>query len=446
MKETKSKKRENFNSNKGFILACIGSAVGMGNIWMFPTRISLYGGGSFLIPYLIFVILLANTGVIGEMAFGRATRSGPVDAAGKVMKEHYGNEKAGNALGMIPAIVSWGMAVGYTVVMSWIIKYMIGMFTGKDIASGNIKSYVSEFSGTARAFGNTLWVVVALAAAMLILIFGVSNGIEKTNKIMMPAFFAMFVGLAIYTAFQPGASAGYKYIFKIDMRDLTSPHTWIYAMGQAFFSLSIAGSGTLIYGSYLGENDNVPFSAKMVAIFDTLAAVTASFVIIPAMATSGAKLDQGGPGLMFIFLPHLFHGMPGGRIFAIIFFVAVFFAGLSSLINLYEAPVATVQEKLHMNRKVSCIVTCGLGLVTAVFIQGIVSQWMDVTSTYGCPLGAGLMAVMFFWICGRDYVEKEVSKGCSKKIGKWFYPLAKYVFTPLCFIVLIAGAVLGGIG
>lgn len=439
-------KRENFTSNRGFILACIGSAVGMGNIWMFPTRISLYGGGSFLIPYIIFVILLANTGVIGEMAFGRAVRSGPVDAAGTVMKRRFGKEKAGIAIGMVPAVVSWCMAVGYTVVMSWIIKYMAGMFTGEDISSDKIDDYVRDFSKTASAFGNNFWLIAALLLALLILIFGVSAGIEKTNKIMMPVFFVMFVGLAIYTAFQPNALEGYRYIFRIDVNELKDVNTWVYAMGQAFFSLSIAGSGTLIYGSYLGENDNVVYSARMVAVFDTLAAVIASLVIIPAMATAGAKLDQGGPGLMFIYLPHLFHGMPGGRIFAIIFFVAVFFAGLSSLINLYETPIATVQEKLHLGRKLSCIIVCGIGLVTALFIQGIVSNWMDIVSTYGCPLGAGLMAIMFYYLCDRKYVESEVNKGTKKPVGRWFYPLARYVFTPLCFVVLIVGAVLGGIG
>ena len=439
-------KRENFTSNRGFILACIGSAVGMGNIWMFPTRISLYGGGSFLIPYIIFVILLANTGVIGEMAFGRAVRSGPVDAAGTVMKKRFGKEKAGIAIGMVPAVVSWCMAVGYTVVMSWIIKYMAGMFTGEDISSDKIDDYVRDFSKTASAFGNNFWLIAALLLALLILIFGVSAGIEKTNKIMMPVFFVMFVGLAIYTAFQPNALEGYRYIFRIDVNELKDVNTWVYAMGQAFFSLSIAGSGTLIYGSYLGENDNVVYSARMVAVFDTLAAVIASLVIIPAMATAGAKLDQGGPGLMFIYLPHLFHGMPGGRIFAIIFFVAVFFAGLSSLINLYETPIATVQEKLHLGRKLSCIIVCGIGLVSALFIQGIVSNWMDIVSTYGCPLGAGLMAIMFYYLCDRKYVESEVNKGTKKPVGRWFYPLARYVFTPLCFVVLIVGAVLGGIG
>ena len=418
----------------------------MGNIWMFPTRISLYGGGSFLIPYIIFVILLANTGVIGEMAFGRAVRSGPVDAAGTVMKRRFGKEKAGIAIGMVPAVVSWCMAVGYTVVMSWIIKYMAGMFTGEDISSDKIDDYVRDFSKTASAFGNNFWLIAALLLALLILIFGVSAGIEKTNKIMMPVFFVMFVGLAIYTAFQPNALEGYRYIFRIDVNELKDVNTWVYAMGQAFFSLSIAGSGTLIYGSYLGENDNVVYSARMVAVFDTLAAVIASLVIIPAMATAGAKLDQGGPGLMFIYLPHLFHGMPGGRIFAIIFFVAVFFAGLSSLINLYETPIATVQEKLHLGRKLSCIIVCGIGLVSALFIQGIVSNWMDIVSTYGCPLGAGLMAIMFYYLCDRKYVESEVNKGTKKPVGRWFYPLARYVFTPLCFVVLIVGAVLGGIG
>lgn len=147
-----------------------------------------------------------------------------------------------------------------------------------------------------------------------------------------------------------------------------------------------------------------------------------------------------------IFLPKLFHSMPGGRVVSIVFFVAVFFAGLSSLINLYEAPIATVQEKLKFSRVGACVVTGGTGLLISLFIQGIVSDWMDVVSIYGCPLGAGLMGIMFFWIGDREFVESEVNKGAQKTVARWFYPLCKYVFCPICFIVLIAGAISGGIG
>lgn len=440
-----TKSRDSFTSRWGFILACIGSAVGMGNIWMFPTRVSLYGGGSFIIPYFIFVVLIASTGLIGEMSFGRATRSGPIDAFGYACNTK-GKEKLGKAIGLIPTLGSMALAIGYTVVMGWIFKYTAGVFTGSALSGETVDEFGQAFGTTATAFGNNVWQIIAIVVAFAILIFGVGKGIEKANKIMMPLFFFLFAGLAVYLGFQDGASAGYEYIFRVDPVALKDPMTWIYALGQAFFSLSIAGNGTLIYGSYLSEDEDIPKSARNVALFDTIAALLATFVIIPAMATTGAQLDQGGPGLMFIFLPNLFKSMPGGTIIAIVFFVAVLFAGLTSLINLYEAPIATLQEIFKLNRIPACLIVGGVGLGISLCIQGIVSDWMDVVSIYICPLGAGLAGIIFFWVLGKKFVETQVNKGKSKPIGKWYYPVAKYVFCGTCVIVLIAGAIFGGIG
>ena len=438
-------KRDSFNNKWGFILACIGSAVGMGNIWMFPTRVSMYGGGSYLIPYFIFVALIGFTGVIGEMSFGRATKSGPVDAFGYAC-ETKNKRKLGEAIGFIPVLGALAMAIGYTVVMGWILKYMIGAFTGKTLAPADTEGFAASFGSMASAFGNNVWQIVALVIGIIILMFGVGRGIEKANKIMMPVFFILFAVLGIYVAFQPGAVEGYKYIFRVDPEAFADPKTWIFALGQAFFSLSVAGNGTLIYGSYLSDDENIPAAAGRVALFDTIAAMLAALVIIPAMATTGAQLNQGGPGLMFIFLPALFKSMPGGYIVAIIFFVAVFMAGLSSLINLYEAPIATIQEKLHLGRKASCAIIAAISLVVSICIQGIVSGWMDLLSIYICPLGAGLAGIMFFWICGRKYVETQVNTGRDKKFTDKFYPICKYIFCPVCFLVLILGIILGGIG
>ena len=438
-------KRDSFGTRLGFILACIGSAVGMGNLWMFPTRVSLYGGGSFLIPYFIFVVLIASTGVIGEMAFGRATRSGSINAFGAAA-ERKGMRKLGEVLGFIPTIGSLAMAIGYTVVMGWILKYAVGTFTGATLASSDVDGYAAAFGSMASAFGNNAWQLAALAICIIIMMLGIGKGIEKANKIMMPLFFLLFVGLGIYIFTLPGASEGYQYIFRVDPVALRDPATWMFALGQAFFSLSIAGNGTIIYGSYLSDKENVPASAARVALFDTMAACLAALVIIPAMATAGTQLDQGGPGLMFIFLPNLFHSMPGGSLFAVIFFVAVLFAGMTSLLNLYETPIAALQEKLGFSRVNACLITGIFGAVVSICIQGIVSGWMDVLSIYICPLGAGLAAIMFFWFCGKEFVEREVNKGRTKPVFPWFFPVCKYVFTPVCFLVLILGALNGGIG
>lgn len=189
------------------------------------------------------------------------------------------------------------MAIGYTVVMGWILKYMIGAFTGATLAPADAEEFGAEFGQMAASFGNNGWQIAALIIGMIILMFGIGQGVEKANRIMMPVFFILFAILGIYVAFQPGSMEGYRYIFRIDPTVLASPKTWIFALGQAFFSLSVAGNGTLIYGSYLSDEEDIPAAAGRVALFDTLAALLAALVIIPAMATAGAQLNQGGPRL-----------------------------------------------------------------------------------------------------------------------------------------------------
>lgn len=439
-------KRDSFSSKYGFILACIGSAVGLGNIWLFPTRVSMYGGGSFLIPYFFFVIILGFSGTVGEMAFGRASRKGPMGAFKYAFEETNKNGNIGEAIGVIPVIGSYAMAIGYTVVVGWIIKYVYKAFSGILILNHDIETLGGLFNSTATAGGNNLFQIIAIISVTIILIFGIGNGIEKANKIMMPLFFFMFVALAIYINFLPGAKEGYKYMFTIDPVMIKNPLTWVYALGQAFFSLSLAGNGTLIYGTYFSNKEDVLDSAWKVALFDTVAAMLAALVIIPAMATTGSKLSQGGPGLMFIHIPHLFSTIPGGSILIILFFVAVLFGGISSLINLYEAPIATIQEKFHLNRKVASLIILSIGLSISLSIQGIVSPWMDFVTIYACPLGAGLSAIMFYVVLGKEKSLKELQKGRDKTIGNWIEILSKYIFIPISFIVFILGIVLGGIG
>ncbi len=437
-------KRDSWASRAGFVLACIGSAVGMGNIWLFPSRVSAYGGATFLIPYLIFVALIGSTGVIGEMAFGRATRSGPIHAFGQATKRRCGSERPGRTLGFIPVLGSLAMAIGYSVVVGWIFNYLAASFTGGLSALSDVGAFSARFDATAA--GNAPWQIAGMLITLVIMALGVGGGIEKANKVMMPLFFALFLGLAVYLAFLPGSAAGYRYIFILDPKGLADPMVWVYALGQAFFSLSIAGNGTLIYGSYLSEDSDIPADARLVAVFDTLAALVAALVIIPAMALAGQELTQSGPGLMFVFLPNVLRGIPGSGIILMVFFTAVTFAALTSLINLFEAPVATLQELFHLSRPVAVALIGAVGIGVGLAISPIVSQWMDVCSIYICPLGALLAAVMFFWVWGKDDALAQVNQARKKPLGRWFYPLAKYLFCGVTLLVLVLGAVMGGIG
>ncbi len=438
--------RDQFQSRWGFIMSCIGSAVGMGNIWLFPTRVSAYGGGTYIIPYLICVMLLGYSGIIGEIGLGRSTRNGSVGAFGKALASRGHDKKLGNTIGLLPVVSSLLLAIGYTVVTGWIFKYWIGTFTGSTIGHSDIDGFGGAFGATASPFGNTIFQIIAAVIVFTILTAGIANGIEKTNKFMMPAFYLLFIGLGIYVFFQPGSEAGYSYIFRLDIARMFTPEVWIFALGQAFFSLSLGGSGTVIYGSYFSDAEDVIGTAKTIAFFDTLAALTASLVIIPAMATAGLALDTGGPGLMFVSLPHLFSGMPGGGVVAIVFFTAVMFAAITSLINLYELPIATLQEVFNFTRAKAVIAIALVGIAVSLVIQGIVGEWMDVVSIYINPLGALLAGIMFYWVFGMDYAKNELSKGREKPIGNWLDILGKYAFVGITIFVYIAGIMLGGIG
>ena len=438
--------RDGFNSKLGFVLACIGSAVGMGNIWLFPYRMATYGG-SFLLVYLIFDILIGLSGVIGEMSFGRAARSGPIGAFGTAMASRGETKRRiGEIIGAIPMLGALMLAIGYSVVVGWIFKYTFGSFTGSVLAPVEPGEFGAAFGQMASAFGNNLWLIIALEVNFAIMNLGIAAGIEKANQVMIPLFYIMFIGLAIYVAFQPGAGAGYQWMFTIRPEAFKDPMMYVYALGQSFFSLSLAGNGTIIYGSYLSDKEDTVSSAVTVAVFDTCAAMLAALVIIPAMATTGAILSESGPGLMFISLPYLFKSMPGGQIVMIVFFVAVLFAGLTSLVNLFEAPIAALQDHMHLSRLKSVAIVGLIGVVVSVCIQGIVSPWMDFVSIYVCPLGAALAGIMFAWVWGRQAVEDAVSVGRKHRIGKWYYPLYKYLFCVLTAAVFILGAVNGGIG
>ena len=440
-------KQDGFNSQIGFIIACVGSAVGMGNLWRFPVLVSAWGGMTFLIPYFIFVILIGSTGVVEEIALGRSTGKGPIGAFGAAMAHAGKSRKVGESIGIIPTIGSLALAIGYSCVVGWIFKYVVMAFTGKLFGMGtNMDVIGGTFGSTATAFGNNTWIIIALIVNFAIMALGVADGIEKANKFMMPLLFVMMIGLAVYIGIQPGAVNGYKYIFTVNPEGLKDIRLWIFAFGQAFFSLSIAGNGTVVYGSYLSKKEDVPFSAMNIAIFDTCAALLAALVIIPAMATSGAELSEGGPGLMFIYLVNIMNQMPGGMIVGIIFFVCVTFAGLSSLVNLYEAPVATLQQQFKLSRVQSVGVIGVIGVVVAVLIQGIVGSWMDAVSIYICPIGAVLASVMLFFVFGKKYTMEAVNAGAKRPKGEIWFFLGKYVYTGLALLALIAGAFYGGIG
>ena len=440
MKENKS--RDQFRTRMGFIVACVGSAVGMGNIWMFPYRAGKYGGAAFLIPYFIFVILLGFSGVIGEMAFGRVMKTGPTGAFDRAMAMR--GKRGGRLIGLIPVLGSLGIAIGYSVVVGWFLKYLFAAVSG---SLGQVEDMGAYFSALSGNFGSVGWHLLGLALTFLIMLCGVSGGIEKMNKLMMPLFFVFFLILLFRVATLPGAAEGYRYLFIPRWELLGNVQTWVYALGQAFFSLSLAGSGTIVYGSYLKDDVDVMSCARNVAFFDTCAALLAGMVVIPAVFAFGLDV-AAGPPLMFITLPAVFNQMPAGRLFSVIFFVAVLFAAVTSLMNLFETPIEALQDQLGLSRKAAVAVVAFCAAAVGIFIESAdaVSVWMDAVSIYVIPLGALLAAIMFFWLCPKGFAREQVQKGREKKLGAWFEPVTRYLFVGLTFGVYVLGILFGGIG
>ena len=408
--------RDSFTSKTGFILACIGSAVGMGNIWLFPYRVGQFGGAAFLIPYIIFIVLLGYTGLMGEFAFGRMTQTGPIGSFKKALETRN---------------KSWGGFLG-------------GFITGSAMSAADSGAYFGEL---ASPFGSIIWHLLALILVSIVLISGISKGIETMNKIMMPAFYILFVIVMVRVFMLDGAFEGIKYLVVPKWSSLMEPKTWIYALGQAFFSLSLAGSGMIVYGSYLKRDVDIMSSAKNTVIFDTLGAFLAGLVIIPAVFAF--NLDPAsGPPLLFITIPSVFKLMPFGRLFGVIFFISVLFASITSLMNLLEVPIEAVQSTFKLNRKLSVFIVVGAAFIFGLFAEdgNNLGVLMDFVSIYIIPIGAFIAAVMFFWVIGIEKAKCEIECGTDKKLGKLFEISAKYVFVFLTIFVFIAGILLGGIG
>ncbi len=431
-----------FGSSIGFVLACVGSAVGMGNIWMFPYRLGQYGGGAFLVPYILFIVLFGLVGLSAEFAIGRRAGTGTLGAY-EYCWNKIGKGKLGYILAWIPLMGSLGIAIGYAVIVGWVVRSLAGSLTGAIITT-DAAAYFSQATGN---FGSIPWHVLVIATAAGILMFGATKGIEKINKVMMPAFFVLFAILAIRVAFLPGAVEGYKFLFTPDWGELLKVDTWVMAMGQAFFSLSITGSGMIVYGTYLSKTEDIPKASIRTAFFDTVAAMMAALAIMPAVFAFNIE-PNAGPPLMFITLPNIFRQMPMGQFFSALFFLSVAFAGITSLINMFEAVSESWQTRFKLPRKAAVALCGGLALLVGIFLEAEpkVGSWMDFITIIVVPFGAVLGAVSIYYILGYKEIEKELEEGRNKSVGAYFGPLAKYVYVPLSVIVFILGILYGGIG
>lgn len=428
------KKKPIFSRRWGFILSAVGSAVGMANVWGFPAKMGANGGGAFLVAYLFFIALFSAVGLSAEYAVGRYARTGTLGsykAAWATRGEKVG--KAGGLIGWLPLAGSMCIAIGYAVIIAYVAKAFWDSLTGP-LMTVDTETWFQAISN--NHFSVVPFHVIVVVGTLLTLLLGFKS-IEKTNKVMMPVFFLIFVVLAVRVSLLPGAIEGYRFMFTFRWAALKDPMVWVWAMGQAFFSLSVTGSGMIVYGAYLSEEEQVVPVAIRTAIFDTIAALVAAMVIIPACFAYG--LDVGaGPSLLFVTLPRILQDIPLGRMFAIILYVAMLFAGVSSLQNMFEA---VGESLLHRFPKLSRnIVLVVLGVACLGFGLGMEpifkwGPWMDMVSIYIIPIGATLGAVSWFWVMKKDTLLRQINLGGSNTYGNVWYVAGRYLYVP-CAIVL----------
>ena len=432
-------KKNNFSSRWGFVLAAVGSAVGMANVWGFPAKMGSNGGGAFLVAYLFFVVLFSTVGLSAEYAIGRRSRTGTLGSYEKAWESRSPKlGKAGGLLGWLPLAGSMCIAIGYAVIIAYILKAFCQSVTG-ELMTLDTGVWFETFSTT--EYSVVPFHIIVVIGTLLTLLLG-AKSIEKSNKIMMPVFFIIFIVLAVRVSFLPGAAEGYKFMFTPDWSKLADPMTWVWAMGQAFFSLSVTGSGMIVYGAYLDSKEDVVKLATRTALFDTIAALTAALVMIPACFAYG--LDVGaGPSLLFVTLPRILQDIPFGQLFAIILYTAMIFAGVSSLQNMFEAVGESLQNRFPKLKRghvlvLLAVVWLGFGLhMEPIFNWG---PWMDIVSIYIIPIGATLGAISWFWIMKKEDLLDEINKGVAKPHGTLWHNTGRFLYVTcaliLCLIAL----------
>lgn len=433
--------KENFSSKFGFVISCVGAALGLGNIWMFSYKLGTYGGAVFLIPYLLFVFLLGTTGLIGEFALGRTFKSGSVVGISKIFKSR--NIKFSSIFSTIPVIGLFGILMFYSIVIGWIFKYFALSITG-EINSIDIPTYFDSFAGTTASIP---WFLLSIAITLLVVCFGVSKGIEKLNKIIMPLLLLLFILLAIKSVTLPGAMAGVEYLIKPRWEALLNLDTWIMALGQAFFTVSLNGCGMVVYGSYTNDKFDIVSSSINTAIFDTIAALLAAFIIMPAVFAFGLE-PTAGPSLLFITVPSIFKAMPYGNIISTFFFLSIIFAAISSSVNMLEGPVEALLSVTKISRKKASIIISALCFVLALPLATSIDKFnsfTDFVTIILSPIGATISAISIFFLF-KGNVLFEINKGAKRPLGNVFLKFAKFVFVPVTVIVIILGSVYGGIG
>ena len=438
--------RGKFSGRIGYVLAVAGSAVGLGNIWRFPYLAAKYGGGMFLLVYLILMVTFGYVMIVSETALGRMTKKSPVGAFhkfGKSLPFHLG--------GWINAVIPMMIVPYYSVIGGWVLKYLFEYIRGNVnlvAQDGYFNSFITS------SMEVEIWFLIFAALVFIVILAGVKNGVERVSKVMMPLLILLAACVAVYSITRPGAVEGIKY-FLIPNLENFSWMTVVAAMGQMFYSLSIAMGILYTYGSYIGKDVDIEKSTTQVEIFDTGVALLAGLMIIPAVfAFSGGDMEtlQAGPALTFITLPKVFASMGVGTIVGIAFFLMFLFAALTSAISLLETSVSTLNDELHWSRGKCCLLmvvvmlvigtasSFGYGIWDSVKILGM--QFLDffdfLTNSVMMPIAALATCILILKVVGFKRMDAEIEQSSDFKRKKLYHFFLKYLASACVIIILLS--------
>lgn len=453
-KEEKPDVRGKFSGRIGYVLAVAGSAVGLGNIWRFPYLAAKYGGGMFLLVYLILMLTFGYVMIMSETTLGRMTKKSPVGAFGT-----FGKKKSLKFGGWINAVIPMLIVPYYSVIGGWVLKYLFEYLRGNSETLAK-DGYFTEFITSSGKV--EFWFFVFAVLVFAVILAGVKNGVERVSRVMMPMMIVLAVVVAVYSVTRPGAVEGIKY-FLIPNLEHFSMMTVVAAMGQMFYSLSIAMGILYTYGSYIGKEVDIEKSTTQVEVFDTGVALLAGLMIIPSVfAFSGGDMEtlQAGPSLTFITLPKVFSSMGVGTVVGIVFFLMFLFAALTSAISLLETSVSTLEDELHWKRWKCCLLMAGVMLVIgtassmgygvwdSVRILGM--QFLDffdfLTNSVMMPIAAMMTSIFVSKVVGIDRIEEEIRHGeAAFRRKKIFVVMIKYL-CPIFAMIILASSVANAFG
>ena len=439
--------RGKFSGRIGYVLAVAGSAVGLGNIWRFPYLAAKYGGGMFLLVYLILMVTFGYVMIVSETALGRMTKKSPVGAFhkfGKSLPFHLG--------GWINAVIPMMIVPYYSVIGGWVLKYLFEYIRGNAnlvAQDGYFNSFITS------SMEVEIWFLIFAALVFIVILAGVKNGVERVSKVMMPLLILLAACVAVYSITRPGAVEGIKYFLIPNVKNF-SWMTVVAAMGQMFYSLSIAMGILITFGSYMKKDVSIEDSTRNVEVFDTAIAIMAGLMIIPAVfAFSGGDPEtlQAGPALMFITIPKVFASMGFGTVAGILFFVLVLFAAITSSIALTESAVSTFEDELHWGRRKAVVlvgvIMLGLGTLSCMgygplsWVKLIGMQFLDffdfLTNSVMMPIAAIATCLLVSKVVGTKSIEEEVMHGESAfRRKKIFNVMIRYLCPIFATIILIS--------